>query len=128
MIEPVQTIEQKVENPQPREEPMEQRIVERTESKAEPIVEAKEPEPVTAPPVPHEPAAVAADPASSHEVVAQQEASAAVPATGSSVDPAPMEVARAPVAGSETKIDHRWLAESLWRRVAELKRYPNQPA
>ncbi|MGZ8382173.1 MAG: energy transducer TonB, partial [Nitrospira sp.] len=25
----------------------------------------------------------------------------------------------------EAKLDHRWLAESLWRRVAELKRYPN---
>jgi len=23
------------------------------------------------------------------------------------------------------KADHRWLAESLWRRVAELKRYPS---
>jgi len=125
-INPIQTIEQKVENPQPREEPMEQRIVERTESKAEPVVEAKEPEPVTAPPPPHEPVAVAADPASSHEVAAQQEAPAAPLPQESPVVPAPMEVARAPVAGSETKIDHRWLAESLWRRVAELKRYPNQ--
>jgi protein TonB len=27
--------------------------------------------------------------------------------------------------GPETKADHRWLAESLWRRVGELKRYPS---
>ena len=27
--------------------------------------------------------------------------------------------------GSEVKTDNRWLAESLWRRVAELKRYPS---
>ena len=26
---------------------------------------------------------------------------------------------------SEAKPDHRWVGESLWRRVAELKRYPS---
>ncbi|BFU92422.1 MAG: hypothetical protein NTAFB01_36090 [Nitrospira sp.] len=124
-IEPVQTIEQKAENPQPREEPMEQRMVETVEPKAEPSVETKEPEPVAAPPAPHEPVAVATDPAASHEVMAQQETPAASPPQEAPVDPAPVEMARVPVTGSETKIDHRWLAESLWRRVAELKRYPN---
>ncbi len=31
----------------------------------------------------------------------------------------------APASGHDAKADNRWLAESLWRRVAELKRYPN---
>ncbi|HWF60475.1 MAG TPA: energy transducer TonB [Nitrospira sp.] len=114
-IESAQKIEQKVENPQPREEPMEQRMVETVEPKAEPAVETKEPEPVAAPPAQPEQGAVAA----------QQEAPAASPSQEAPMDPAPMEVARAPASASEAKIDHRWLAESLWRRVAELKRYPN---
>lgn len=124
-IKPAPMIEQKIENSQPREEPIEQRIVERTESaesKVEPAVETKEPEPVAAP---SEPVAVAAAPDSSQEVETQQEAPAESPSQEARADPAPMEVAKAPASGSETKIDHRWLAESLWRRVAELKRYPN---
>ncbi|MDF0676113.1 MAG: energy transducer TonB [Nitrospira sp.] len=113
-IEPVQTLEQKVESPQPREEPMEQRIVESAESKVEPAVETKEP------------VAVAAAPTPSHEAVTQQEAPAESSSQEARVDTAPVEVAKAPAPGPETKVDHRWLAESLWRRVAELKRYPNQ--
>lgn len=122
-IKPAQVIEQKIENPQPREEPIEQRIAERTdstESKVEPVVEAKEPEPVAAPPAQPEPVAVA------QEIAAQQEAPAESSSQEARTDPAPMEVAKASASGSETKIDHRWLAESLWRRVAEVKRYPNQ--
>ena len=42
---------------------------------------------------------------------------------------APVEVAKGappvPEAKAEAMTDHRWLAESLWRRVAELKRYPS---
>jgi protein TonB len=37
---------------------------------------------------------------------------------------APMQTAKAPP-GPAAKVDHRWIAESLWRRVAELKRYPS---
>lgn len=127
-IKPAPMIEQKIENSQPREEPIEQRIVERTEStesKVEPVVEAKEPEPVAAPPAQPEPVAVAAVPPSSQEVETRQEAPAESPSQEARPDPAPIEAAKAPASGSETKIDHRWLAESLWRRVAELKRYPN---
>jgi protein TonB len=29
------------------------------------------------------------------------------------------------MSGAEARTDNRWLAESLWRRVAELKRYPS---
>jgi protein TonB len=35
-----------------------------------------------------------------------------------------MQTAKA-APGPDVKVDHRWLAESLWRRVAELKRYPS---
>ena len=35
-----------------------------------------------------------------------------------------MQTAKA-ASGPDVKVDHRWLAESLWRRVAELKRYPS---
>lgn len=41
------------------------------------------------------------------------------------MDAAPVQVTRSAGASAEAKIDHQWLAESLWRRVAELKRYPN---
>ena len=41
------------------------------------------------------------------------------------MDAAPVQVTRAAGPSAEAKIDHQWLAESLWRRVAELKRYPN---
>jgi protein TonB len=34
------------------------------------------------------------------------------------------QIAKAAPQSSNTKTDHRWLGESLWRRVAELKRYP----
>jgi len=36
-----------------------------------------------------------------------------------------VQTAKVPAPAAETKTDHRWLAESLWRRVAELKRYPS---
>ncbi|MDF0664813.1 MAG: energy transducer TonB [Nitrospira sp.] len=121
----VTPLERKIE-PQPREEPVEQRVVERTESKVEPVVEEKQPEPIEASPAQQESVAVAAAPTSSHEAVAQQEMSAESPSQEARVDTTPMEMAKAPAPGPETKVDHRWLAESLWRRVAELKRYPNQ--
>ena len=125
-IKPVQKFEQNVENPQPREEPIEQRVVERAESKVEPVIETKEPEPVAAPPAQPEQVVVAAAPASSQEVAAPQKAPAEPSPQEARMDPAQMEVARAPAPGTEPKADNRWLAESLWRRVAELKRYPNQ--
>jgi protein TonB len=38
---------------------------------------------------------------------------------------APQEVAKATQPRPAVQADYRWLAESLWRRVAELKRYPS---
>lgn len=129
-IEPVQAIEEKVETPRSREEAIEQRIVEAPQ----PTVEAKQPEPVAvaastepveARSAQHEPVAESAVSASSHDGAASQESPAQLPSHDGGVDTAPVQVAKATAAGPEAKVDNRWLAESLWRRVAELKRYPN---
>lgn len=46
------------------------------------------------------------------------------PAANSAPQERPMQTARVAPNG-DVKADHRWLADSLWRRVAELKRYPS---
>lgn len=111
-------IEQMAEVPQSRQEPAEQRVVEAEVPKTEPVIETKtsepvavaaSPEPVEPQPVHQEPAVIASAPAMSSEVPISQERVVDAIATP----------------GPEVKADNRWLAESLWRRVAELKRYPN---
>lgn len=111
-------IEQQVEAPQSREEPAEQRVVDAEVPKPEPVIETKTsepvavaalPEPVESQPVHQEPAVMASAPAMSSEVPISQARVVDAIATP----------------GPEVKADNRWLAESLWRRVAELKRYPN---
>ena len=146
LIEPVKPIEEKVElPPSPKPEPVQpvqEKPVEVPSPKVETVLEAKEPEPVQhaeslvaqspsvavapsaepveARPSHHEPPAPAPSVAPSHESPIH-EAGKNVPA----VSEAPVEVAKAASPGPEPKSDHRWLAESLWRRVAELKRYPS---
>jgi len=140
VIEPVKPLEEKVEPPpvQPKAEPVEQKV-ETPQPKVAPIVETKEPEPVQhaeplvaqsesvavaepleARPLHHEPATHALAPLPSHEAPVQEAVN-----TPPVVSEAPTQVAKATAPGSEVKADHRWLAESLWRRVAELKRYPS---
>ncbi|MDH4154735.1 MAG: energy transducer TonB, partial [Nitrospira sp.] len=115
---PPPRIEQMAEVPQVREEPAEQRVVSAEVPKTEPVTETKtsepvavaaSPEPVESQPVHQEPAVIASAPAMSSEVPISQEKTVDAIATP----------------GPEVKADNRWLAESLWRRVAELKRYPN---
>jgi protein TonB len=53
------------------------------------------------------------------------EPSAELSSRAAAEDVAPVLVAKASASVPEAKLDHQWLAESLWRRVAELKRYPN---
>ena len=146
VMEPVKPIEEKVEVlPPPKVEPVqpvEQKPVEVAPSKVEPVLETNEPEPVQhaeplvaqstsvavapsaepaeAQPSHHEPPAPAPAAATSHESPIH-EVEKSVPA----MSEAPVQAAKVPAPGSETKTDHRWLAESLWRRVAELKRYPS---
>ena len=153
-VEPSLQVEQKLETPQPKIEPIEQKVVEVPTLKHEPVVEAKEPEPVqhaeplvaqsqsvavapSAEPVesrpPHHEASPPASAASASHQAPTQEAVKTAPAvesvdppsSGQAVPDAPMQVAKAAAPSSEVKTDHRWLAESLWRRVAELKRYPS---
>jgi protein TonB len=124
-IETVRPIEQKVERPQVHQEQAEQSIAEVAEPKSEPVAVAASPEPIESQLLPNEPVAVAAAPPSHSEAPVPQEAPALVSSQDSPVDAAPVQVARAVGPTAEAKLDHQWLAESLWRRVAELKRYPN---
>jgi len=123
--ESVQPIEQKVEVPQVREEPVERSIAEIVQPTSEPVAVAALSEPVESRSAQQEPVAVAPAPPSSSEVPVAQEAFAPVSAQDGRVDAAPVQVTRAAGLSAEAKLDYQWLAESLWRRVAELKRYPN---
>ena len=125
-IEQVPPIEQTVEVPQRREEPVEHRQVE----VAEPVAETGQPEPVMARPAPepvesqsvqHESVAVA----SALNAPTFQETPTANETQTSRIDADPVGMAEPQVSGPSAKADNRWLAESLWKRVAELKRYPN---
>ncbi len=117
-LEPPPPIEQKVESPQVREEPMEQRIVETTTPVAEPTVEDKMAEPVA--PV------ASSEPTESQPVQQEPAVVASAPVLSSEVPISPQRTVDAvAMPGPAVKADNRWLAESLWRRVAELKRYPN---
>lgn len=122
-FETAHSIERKVQSPQVREEPVEQSRAEITPPTSEPVAVAALSEPVESHPVQQE--SVAAAPPSSLETPVAQEAPAPVSPQDNRVDAAPVQVAKAAGLSAEAKLDHRWLAESLWRRVAELKRYPN---
>lgn len=125
-------------------EPILERTAEAPPMNSEPVMAAKEPERVQTPePVMPQQQPVAVPP--SYEVVETRPAetpskpSMPEPVASSSPEPAPVlpsppssvtaeapvQVAKAAPSGQEVKTDHRWLAESLWRRVAELKRYPS---
>jgi protein TonB len=109
-------------------EPIEQQVVEVPRAQPEPATPAKEPEPVIAQ---HQPMASSpAEPVESRPVETAAQAPVSPPVAPSSepapaVSEAPVQTAKAAASGPEVKTDHRWLAESLWRRVGELKRYPS---
>lgn len=121
-IEQVSAIQEKVEVAQAREELIAPPPVEMTPPVAEPTTAAKEPESQL---VQEEPVAVASAPVSPTDVSVAQEPPVQAPQALQSEQAAPAPVVKASVSGSDMKIDHRWLADLLWRRVAELKRYPN---
>ncbi|MBM4139630.1 MAG: energy transducer TonB [Nitrospira sp.] len=97
-----------------------------------PVIEAKEPELVA-----HAEPVVASVPTPGYEPTAyvtpapsvQQDSPPPATSHGSdtapAVEEAPMQVAKVAEPASDIKEDNRWVGESLWRRVAELKRYPN---
>ncbi|HRI36948.1 MAG TPA: energy transducer TonB [Nitrospira sp.] len=113
---PPPTIVQQSAVPQVRQEPSEQRVVEVTESKTQPVLETKESVAST----------TSSEPGESQLPQPEPAVNAAVPALPSEA-PISQEntVSAVAMSGSETRTDNRWLAESLWRRVAELKRYPS---
>lgn len=125
-IEQVPPIEKQVEVPELREEPVEPRQVEVAESVAEteqpgPDMAAPAPEQVESQPVEHESVTVASTP----DVPVFQETPTANETQANHIDTDPVGIADPQVSGPPAKADNRWLAESLWRRVAELKRYPS---
>ncbi len=122
-IETVKPIEPKVESSQVREKPVEQRIAEIAQPTSEPVAVTASPEPIESQPFPNETVASASQ--SLSETPVAQEVFAPVSAQDGRVDTAPVQVSKAAGPTTEVKLDHQWLAESLWRRVAELKRYPN---
>ena len=116
-------------------------VQEKTAEPVEQIVEAPKPQPESvtafreADPVPpagqpteaveSRPMEPLAKPSAPEPFVSSAESAPAVSSPPHSApQEAPMQTAKA-APGPEVKVDHRWLAESLWRRVAELKRYPS---
>jgi protein TonB len=141
---PAPTMEQVTPVPEKPIEPIEPQVVELPKTRPEPVATVKQPEPVqaaepeTAPRQPVAPPASEVADARSVETPAKPSA-AETPTSSAPVEPvptapsppapgpleAPLQTAKAAPSGPEVKTDHRWLAESLWRRVAELKRYPS---
>ena len=144
VIEPVRPVEPNVEPAvQPKSEPVprvEEKLVEVDQPKIEPLVEPKEPEPVrhaepviaqnqhvpvTAPTGPVEALTSPQEPVPPVTASTPVHESSVAATTPSNPSDTPVQVAKATVPGPDMKADHRWLVESLWRRVAELKRYPS---
>jgi protein TonB len=122
-IEPIeQQVVEVPKAPEPFKEAEPLQSVEPLLAQREPVVpppsEAVERRPIEAPPRPS-----AAEPLASSSPVDHAPALSSPPAAGA--PETPLQTAKAAPSGHEAKTDHRWLAESLWRRVAELKRYPS---
>jgi protein TonB len=119
------------EPPAPVAKLHQEKPIEPVETKSESVTPTQEPDPVQSnEPVlaQQQPVATPSSDAVYTRPVEPAAPSAPAPAVSSPANPspqeAPMQTAKA-APGGEVKPDHRWLAESLWRRVAELKRYPS---
>jgi len=128
--EPLPLMKSEPPPPQRIVEPIQEQVVE-----SEPVQTAEpamtQQQPVAVPPsyeaVETRPAETPSKPSMPEPVASSSpEPAPVLPSPPSSVTAeAPVQVAKAAPSGQEVKTDHRWLAESLWRRVAELKRYPS---
>jgi periplasmic protein TonB len=120
---PAEPVEQIVEAPKPQPEPAPALREPDPVPPADPMVGHAQP----TEPVESRPMETPAKPSAPEPLIS---AAPAEPAPAVSSPPnsapqeAPIQAAKAPP-GPATKVDHRWIAESLWRRVAELKRYPS---
>ncbi|MBK9307722.1 MAG: energy transducer TonB [Nitrospira sp.] len=122
----VYPIERTVEVPQFHDEPLEQVAESAAEStvephEGEPVPDSPTPESIESQPIEQESVAVASAP----DVAVFQEAPDPAETHTSHMDAASVSVPESQASGLEMKADNRWLAETLWRRVAELKRYPS---
>jgi periplasmic protein TonB len=122
-------------------EPVESQLADVPTTRPEPVMAPKEPETIqaTEPVIAHLPVAQPSKEVEQGPVETPMKPSGSQPVASTSPEPAPAvpsppspgpaeaptQVAKAAPPGPEAKMDHRWLAESLWRRVAELKRYPS---
>jgi len=121
-------------------EPVESQVVEIPKTSPEPVMPAKEPEPVIAqrqPVAPPPTEAVESRPLetpipSAPAPVASSPHTDSAPPVNPDPQEAPIQTAKespGPVAHDapvqNAKADHRWLLESLHRRVSELQRYPS---
>jgi protein TonB len=113
---------------EPISEPVERQAVEVAKIEPETPAASKEPEPVrSAEPVmaPRQPAISPPEAADARPVETPANPTPSESLLSSAPPgPAPSS-SHTPVQTANSKVDHRWLAESLWRRVAELKRYPS---
>lgn len=125
MIESIQRIEQNEELPRLHEESAEQQLVDA----AQEVFKSMESEPLAVVASPEMDQFESASPLSAStmplEAPISPEVSEPEVTPPRVVDTAPVLTAKVPESGQKLRMDHRWLAESLWKRVAELKRYPN---
>jgi len=110
-VEALHPLESKIESPQ-QAGPIEQQWIERVETKAEPVADDASSGSTEAQPIQQDSMGATSVPDNPH--------TAAVDAT-----PQGQAMSAASASGSDVKTDNRWLVESLWRRVAELKHYPS---
>ena len=148
----IEPVERMAEVPPQTHEPIEQKAVEvPKQPNPQPVVEAEKPEPtqhvepviaqrqptapippaevkedrVAQPPVSETPTTEPVREANIQNPIKPE--TSAEPTTASppkvGLPEAPTQMAKT-APGPDTKVDHRWVGESLWRRVGELKRYP----
>lgn len=133
-VQPVAKVPQPVEAPSPVEtkppvapmpEPVvQQAVFEQTQEPVRPVesqpVETQSPEPVMAKAAPVEPPPARRPVVNAAPPVSQAPAPPAQPV-------APITTAKTSTTGvDKPRADYGWLAQSLWKRVVELKRYPHR--
>ncbi len=118
---PAEPVEQIVEAPKPQPEPATSLREADPVPPADPVIGHGQPTEA----VESRPTEPPAKPSAPEPFVSSADSAPAVPSPPHSApQEAPIQTAKAPP-GPAAKVDHRWIAESLWRRVAELKRYPS---
>lgn len=116
-VEAMHQFESQVEVPQRQGERAEPQSAEHGESKTESVTMADSSESTVIQPIQQDQAEATSAPAVYHADHSAQAVSGDVLLSAHAAS-------AASASGSDVKTDNRWLVESLWRRVAELKHYP----